>query len=118
MQVSDQIIEVLDYIGNKLGFTIDWTSENVLPYVQTLCDKYIRFEIATSVIWLIIGIILFILAIASFKAGKSYSKKFDLYNENCNEFRKYAYYDCYSTLFFYTFWIIINLYSNDFRTDI
>lgn len=33
MQVSDQIIEVLNYLGEKLGVTIDWTSENVLPYV-------------------------------------------------------------------------------------
>lgn len=42
MQMSEQIIQVLDYLGKKLGLTIDWTSENVLPYVQTLCDKYIN----------------------------------------------------------------------------
>lgn len=107
MQVSDQIIQVLDYIGEKLGVSIDWTSENVMPYVQILCDKYIRWEIVTSIIWLIIGIILFVLAIASFRAGKSYSKKYDLYNENHNEFRKYMYYDCHSVLFFILFGLLL-----------
>ena len=67
MQVSDQIIEVLDYICKKLGLTIDWTSENVLPYVQTLCDKYINWEIATSIVWIIIGVICVILSIIFLK---------------------------------------------------
>lgn len=71
MQVSDWIIQVLDYIGKKLGFTIDWTSENVLPYVQTLCDKYIRWEIATSMIWIIAGIVVAILSVILIK--KNYS---------------------------------------------
>lgn len=63
MQVSDQIIQVLDYIGKKLGLTIDWTSENVLPYVQTLCNKYINWEIATSIIWIVIGIVYVVLSV-------------------------------------------------------
>ena len=71
MQVSDQIIEVLNYLGEKLGVTIDWTSENVLPYVQTLCGKYINWEIATSVAWLVIGLILIVLAIISFKGARN-----------------------------------------------
>lgn len=71
MQISDQIIEVLNYLGEKLGVTIDWTSENVLPYVQTLCGKYINWEIATSVVWLVVGIALIILAVISFKGARN-----------------------------------------------
>ena len=71
MQVSDQIIEVLNYLGEKLGVTIDWTSENVWPYVQTLCGKYINWEIATSVVWIVIGIALIILAIIAFKGARN-----------------------------------------------
>lgn len=70
MQVSNQIIEVLNYLGEKLGVTIDWTSENVFPYIQTLCGKYINWEIATSIVWIVIGLILIILAIISFKGAK------------------------------------------------
>lgn len=77
MQISDQIIEVLNYLGEKLGVTIDWTSENVLPYVQTLCGKYINWEIATSVVWLVVGIALIILAVISFKGAKDP----DIYDE-------------------------------------
>lgn len=107
MQVSDQIIEVLDYICKKLGLTIDWTSENVLPYVQTLCDKYISWEIATSVIWLIVGIILFGLANMSFKAGNLYYKKYNLYQEDRNEFSKYYNYDIYGIIFYVIFGFLL-----------
>ena len=52
--MSEQIISVLDAICEKFGVAIDWTQENVLPYAKELCDKYIRYEIATSVAWCLI----------------------------------------------------------------
>ena len=57
MQISKEIIEVLDYLGSKVGLTIDWTSENVLPYIQQLCDKFISWEIATSIVWIVIAVL-------------------------------------------------------------
>lgn len=56
MTVSAQIIEVLDALCAKMGIVIDWTSENVIPYVTELAGKYITFEIATSIAWLVISI--------------------------------------------------------------
>lgn len=53
MEVSDQIIKVLDYICEKIGITIDWTSNNVIPQVQMMCEHYIQYELWTSIIWLI-----------------------------------------------------------------
>lgn len=35
MTVSDQIINVLDALCEKFGLVIDWTSENVVPYLTT-----------------------------------------------------------------------------------
>lgn len=61
MTVSSEIIEVLDYLGEKFGIAIDWTSNNVLPYLQTLVDKFIKWEISTSIVWIIIAA--FIIAI-------------------------------------------------------
>ena len=49
MTVSSEIIEVLDYLGEKFGIAIDWTSNNVLPYLQALVDKFIKWEISTSI---------------------------------------------------------------------
>ena len=67
MQMSDQIIEVLNYLGEKLGISIDWTSENVVPYAQELCGKYITYEIVTSIMWLVIALSLFGSIVISFK---------------------------------------------------
>lgn len=73
MQVSEQIIEVLNYICEKIGITIDWTSANIVPYLNELCEKYIRYEIATSTVWLVIGIICIVICAV---IGKKYLKKF------------------------------------------
>lgn len=45
MTVSQQIIEVLNYIGEKIGLAIDWTADNVLPQVTVLCEKYIKWTV-------------------------------------------------------------------------
>ena len=62
MQISDEIIKVLEYMCDKVGVTIDWTSNNVLPYVQQLGEKFIRWEIGTSISWIIISIISVVVA--------------------------------------------------------
>ena len=39
MQVSDQIIQVLDALCEKFGIVINWSGENVIPYLQELIKK-------------------------------------------------------------------------------
>lgn len=53
MNVSDQIIEVLNALCEKFGIVIDWTSQNVIPYVESLCGKLITYEIVTSIAWIV-----------------------------------------------------------------
>lgn len=62
MQISDEIIKVLEYLCGKLGVTVDWTSENIMPYIQTLCQKLVNWEIATSIAWIVIAIIAIIVS--------------------------------------------------------
>lgn len=57
MTVSEQIIQVLDNLCMKFGLAIDWTSENVIPYLTTLGTKLVSFEIWSSVAWLILTVI-------------------------------------------------------------
>jgi len=52
MNVSDQIIAVINDLCEKLGIAIDWSAENILPKVEELCAKYISYEIWTSVAWI------------------------------------------------------------------
>ena len=63
MTVSSEIIEVLDYLGEKFGIAIDWTSNNVLPYLQTLVDKFIKWEISTSILWIAIAVFIIVMTI-------------------------------------------------------
>ena len=63
MTVSSEIIEVLDYLGEKFGIAIDWTSNNVLPYLQALVDKSIKWEISTSILWIAIAIFIIAMTI-------------------------------------------------------
>lgn len=58
MSVSNEIIKVFDALAEKLGMVIDWSSENIIPYLEQLCDKYINYEIATSVVWIVFGVFL------------------------------------------------------------
>lgn len=59
MQVSDEIIKVLDYLGQKIGMTIDWSSNNVLPYAEEICGKYVNYDVATSIVYMILITIVF-----------------------------------------------------------
>ena len=52
MKVSEQIIEVIDALCEKFGIAIDRTAENIMPYIEKLCTKFINFEICTSVFWM------------------------------------------------------------------
>ena len=61
MKISDEIINVLEYLGKKFGIAIDWTSSNVLPYIEQLCKKFIEWEISTSFAWIVIAIIVIII---------------------------------------------------------
>ena len=58
MTFSKEIIEILEYIGQKFGIAIDWSNENVMPYIKQLCERYISWEIATSFAWLIAMILI------------------------------------------------------------
>ena len=77
MTISSEIIEVLDYIGEKFGIAIDWTSNNVLPYLQTLVDKFIQWEISTSILWIAIAVfvIAMIISLMNLKGIREFNKE-------------------------------------------
>lgn len=58
MQTSEQIIQVINELCKKFGIALDWTSSNVLPYIQQLGHKMIMYDLYTSIMWLIIGAVL------------------------------------------------------------
>ena len=62
MSFSSQFIEVLDALCDKIGIAIDWTSQNVMPYVTDLAARIIAYEIWTSAAWIVIMAIVFLIA--------------------------------------------------------
>ena len=56
--MSDEIIKVLDAIGDKFGIMIDWTQQNVQPYIQDLCQRVVQYKLTTSIVMLVIATII------------------------------------------------------------
>ena len=61
--MSQEIITVLEYIGEKLGIAIDWTSENIWPQVMELLGRYRILQIVINAIWLAIALIALVIFI-------------------------------------------------------
>lgn len=74
---SNQIIEVLNEICNKFGLAIDWTSKNVQPYLQELMAKCVAYKFATSILWLIFGILVRTIGCALAKMAVGSWKKYN-----------------------------------------
>ena len=56
--MSEGIIKVLNELCNKFGIAIDWTSDNIVPYLQDLMVRYSKYICYTSIMWLVIGVII------------------------------------------------------------
>lgn len=63
MEVSQQIIQVLDAISDKFGLAVDWSQNNILPYIQQLGERVVKYEISTSIVWIVIGLLSLILGV-------------------------------------------------------
>ncbi len=73
--MSDEIIKVLDSLSEKFGMTIDWTSQNVMPYLQDLMNRFIGLQNAKAIAWIVILSILVIAIIIFIIVGIRLGKK-------------------------------------------
>lgn len=48
MTVSQQIIEVLNTLSEKVGVATDWTAENILPQLKVVCEHFIHYKLITT----------------------------------------------------------------------
>lgn len=70
--VGNKGVEVIEALCEKFGLVIDWTSENVVPYLQDLMGRIVKYEIATSIFWIIFISIFFIISLLLFiKSNKN-----------------------------------------------
>lgn len=66
--LSTEVIKILDALCQKFGLVIDWTTTNIIPYMETLCGKIINYEIATSVVWMVLGTAICVVCLILFNA--------------------------------------------------
>ena len=73
--MSDEIIKVLDDLGDRFGIAIDWTSENVLPYLQNLMDRFITYNIAMNILCITVCAIIIVGSIIGIPKISRYAKE-------------------------------------------
>lgn len=71
--MSEEIIKVLDYIGQQLGIAIDWTSENIWPQILDIFGRYRILQLIYCSLWIVVYIaIIIIFTILWVKVIKAY----------------------------------------------
>ncbi len=58
--MSNEIIKVLDTICDKFGLVIDWTSQDVTPYVEQLREHIVRYELVSSAIYTVLSLVILV----------------------------------------------------------
>lgn len=58
--MSDEIIKILDDLGKRFGIAIDWSSENIIPYLKDLIFRFASYEVMTSVVWIVTALVIII----------------------------------------------------------
>lgn len=82
--MSEEIIKVLDNLAQRFGIAIDWTSQNIMPYIQNLMERYMQYHIASIILALIleiIGIFIFIKVLKSALNKKKDDKYWEWFDE-------------------------------------
>jgi hypothetical protein len=61
--MGDEVIKVLNHLCDKFGIAIDWTSSNVMPYLQDLMSRIVKYGIYQNVSDIICCLIFLLIAI-------------------------------------------------------
>lgn len=109
--MSEDVIKVIDNLASKFGIVVDWSNENVIPYLQDLMNRFVKYNIASSILWIFICILFIILSIFGLK---KISTSFE--NEESSDLTEYE--TLYCMGFFFLGIIlatsVICLFSNGF----
>lgn len=80
--MSEEIIKVLDNLAQRFGIVIDWTSKNIIPYLEDLASRYIAYNNLIAIVQIVISVVLIILGIiciiklVKWKNGEDYDNSY------------------------------------------
>ena len=79
--MSEEIIKVLDELGKRFGIVIDWSNQNIMPYLQELLKRFICYQNITACVWIMISIAMTICGVIMIKFLNKWRKS-DGYNSD------------------------------------
>ena len=59
---NNQLVELLKELANQMGIAVDWTSNNIRPYIIDIMGRLAKYEIFTSAIWILFFVIVILIA--------------------------------------------------------
>lgn len=74
--MSEEVIKILDDLGQRFGIAIDWSSQNILPYLQDLMTRLIQYKNVQAILWIVVSVIVFILVGIILKVVLKYIDKY------------------------------------------
>lgn len=86
---SDEIIKVIDELCNKFGVVIDWTGDNVLPYLEQVFERLVRYEITMNIIYSVICMVFIVSGTVGCVVVCKYYKRAKTMKES-NKFFRYV----------------------------
>lgn len=75
--MSEEIIKVLDELGKRFGIVIDWSNQNIIPYLQELLKRFICYRNITACVWIILSIAMTISGVGMIRALNEWRKSDD-----------------------------------------
>lgn len=75
--MGDEIIKVLNDLSEKFGIMVDWTQQNIQPYLQDLMSRVAQYELVKNIIYTVISLVVLFVSIYAFYWGmkKMYSTR-------------------------------------------
>lgn len=83
--MSEEIIKVLDELGKRFGIVIDWSNQNIIPYLQELLNRFICYRNITACVWIIVSIAMAISGVVIFKFLNKWRKSENYNNDYYDE---------------------------------
>ena len=82
--MSEEIIKVLDELGKRFGIVIDWSNQNIIPYLQELLKRFICYRNITACVWIILSIAMIISGVGMIRFLNEWRKSddYDDYNDD------------------------------------
>ena len=55
---------LLQKLAEQFGLALDWGSDNVIPYLEELAGRVVKYEVSQSIFWIVVGVLVVIIGIA------------------------------------------------------